>query len=97
MASLWKVDDAATSLLMEALYINSWQNHLPKLEALRQAQLAVRRNPARVIQRGKEIQALMAKEAKKPLPKGAPIDPEKLPPRSTQIFWAAFVLSGDIR
>jgi CHAT domain-containing protein len=35
VASLWKVDDAATSLLMEALYINLWQNHLPKLEALR--------------------------------------------------------------
>jgi len=97
VASLWKVDDAATSLLMEALYINLWQNHLPKLEALRQAQLTVLRNPMRVIQRGKEIQVLIAKEAKKPLPKGGPIDPAKLPPRSPQIFWAAFVLSGDIR
>src|SRR5262249_21921837 len=37
VASLWKVDDAATALLMEELYVNLWQKKLPKLEALRQA------------------------------------------------------------
>src|SRR5439155_3692898 len=40
-ASLWKVDDAATSVLMEEFYANLWRKKLPRLEALRQAQRAV--------------------------------------------------------
>ena len=39
LGSLWQVNDAATSVLMEEFYANLWQKKLPKLEALRQAQL----------------------------------------------------------
>src|SRR5262249_9319087 len=50
VTSLWKVDDAATALLMEEFYKNLWEKKLSKREALRQAQLAVLRSPERVAQ-----------------------------------------------
>jgi CHAT domain-containing protein len=46
ISSLWKVDDAATTHLMTEFYRNLWERGLPKSEALRQAQLAVMRNPS---------------------------------------------------
>jgi CHAT domain-containing protein len=39
IASLWKVDDAATRKLMRLFYSNLWERGLPAAEALRQAQL----------------------------------------------------------
>src|SRR5262249_38632030 len=45
VASLWSVEDAATSVLMERFYTNLWIKKLPRLEALRQAQLAVLNDP----------------------------------------------------
>jgi CHAT domain-containing protein len=41
VASLWKVDDAATRKLMRQFYSNLWDKGLPAAEALRQAQLTV--------------------------------------------------------
>lgn len=41
VSSLWKVDDAATSLLMKEFYKNHWERGLSKSESLRQAQLRV--------------------------------------------------------
>lgn len=39
VATLWKVNDEATSILMQHFYENFWTKKLRKLEALRQAQL----------------------------------------------------------
>jgi CHAT domain-containing protein len=111
VASLWSVNDAGTSILMEEFYSNLWTRKLPKLEALRQAQLAVLRHPERVAKRADELRQQLAK-------RGVPADvlasrgfdwkEEKLPDaaagstvstarRSHPALWAAFVLSGDYR
>jgi CHAT domain-containing protein len=103
--SLWSVDDAATSVLMEEFYANLWQKGLPKLEALRQAQLTVLRHPGRVGQRRQELHKLLVKrgvpeeelaargihKAAVDLPGGGAAAPRRSPPA----WWAAFVLSGD--
>ena len=98
VASLWKVDDAATSVLMEQLFTNLWVKKMPKLEALRQAQLAVLNDPGLVRARHAE-----------PVERGIGDKPGKLPEggqppasnprdaRSDPSLWAAFVLSGDVR
>src|SRR5262249_37939457 len=94
VVSLWKVQDAATSVLMEEFYANLWQRKLPRLEALRQAQLTVLRNPTRVQQRQKELAKLGVRgpeDEPEPLPKGG----LAAAPRSHPALWAAFILSGD--
>ena len=39
VGSLWTVSDEKTNLLMQRFYTNLWDKKLPKLEALREAQL----------------------------------------------------------
>jgi CHAT domain-containing protein len=92
VASLWKVDDAATGVLMKQFYNNLWTKKLPKLEALRRAQLAVLNNPGLVEQK----RALGPKSAKVP-DGGRPAPPPKAGTRSDPALWAAFVLGGDGR
>jgi CHAT domain-containing protein len=48
VASLWKVPDEPTAALMALFYRNLWGQGLPPVEALRQAQLEVYRNPGSI-------------------------------------------------
>ncbi|MBS0265125.1 MAG: CHAT domain-containing protein [Planctomycetes bacterium] len=68
VTSLWKVDDDATQELMTEFYRNLWEKKLPKLEALRQAQLKMLRdyNPQHAPSRGTEVELA-------PLPSGQPV------------------------
>ncbi len=82
LASLWKVDDEATEQLMKRFYANLWQKHLPPLEALRQAQLAILRHAP-------EPTRMRGPGTVKRVPETASSSPAH--PR----LWAAWVLSGD--
>ena len=89
VASLWKVNDAATAALMAKFYHEMWVNKKPPIEALREAQLTIYRRPdlipALAAERGLKLEeALNAKSAPPAEAKGK--TPTKL--------WAAFVLSG---
>jgi CHAT domain-containing protein len=98
-ASLWSVNDAATSMLMEEFYTNLWQKKLSKLEALRQAQLTVLHHPEKVEQRARELKAFLGRgpgQEAGELPDGGRVEPGK-PRRSPPAWWAAFILSGDIQ
>jgi CHAT domain-containing protein/tetratricopeptide (TPR) repeat protein len=108
VTSLWSVHDAATLELMDEFYKRLWgKQKVSRLEALRQAQLAILRDPARVRRR---TQALLADARKRGVPEEALRGPgrlaldlpdggkvEQAPKRSPEAWWAAFVLSGDWR
>ncbi len=90
VAGLWQVDDTATRKLMVEFYSNLWEKKLPKLEALRQAQLWMLR----------EGESWMLKEG---LTRGmvdVRVPKERLPVEDGRLapyYWAAFSLSGDWR
>jgi CHAT domain-containing protein len=92
VASLWKVDDAATQALMSEFYKNLWQKKLSPLESLRQAQLmmiAHYQPTSEKLRAGfdaKPIDEKALAEARRNLKSGEQL----LPP----LYWAAFVLSG---
>jgi CHAT domain-containing protein len=108
VTSLWNVHDAATLELMDEFYRRLWgKQEVSRLEALRQAQLAILRDPGRV---RKRTQALLADARKRGVPEEEVRGPgrlaldlpdggkiEEAPKRSPEAWWAAFVLSGDWR
>ncbi len=105
LTSLWSVDDAATSVLMEEFYARLWgKGKLSKLEALRQAQLFVLKHPEAVEKRAKALQAEYEKRGEASLLRGVGKAAERLPAGgakaervSPPVWWAGFVLSGDWR
>ena len=87
IASLWKVDDAATQALMVEFYKNLWQKKLGKLESLRQAQLALRNGKLDT-----QMESLS-----RALGQPSKLKPGKPAEHGDPRLWAAFVLSGDWR
>jgi CHAT domain-containing protein/tetratricopeptide (TPR) repeat protein len=89
VASLWQVDDEATAALMALFYHKLWQENLPSLEALRQAQLALYHHPERIGSLARLRGPDFEKAARLPVASGG-ASARRAPPR----LWAGFVLSG---
>lgn len=94
IASLWKVDDAATNTLMSEFYRNLWDRKMGKLAALREAQLTMIRSydPKKQSLSGNRGLKITRKKNSPDKKDGAGTS-ERLPP----FFWAAFILSGEWR
>lgn len=100
ISSLWKVDDAATSLLMEQFYRNLLQQHLSRSEALRQAQLQLLtssseqldRRQRLLVDRGFQVRGIHTGETRY-VGEAATTHNRRIHPA----LWAAFILSGDGR
>jgi CHAT domain-containing protein len=90
VASLWKVPDAPTAALMALFYRNLWERDLSPVEALRQAQLEIYKNPQKIPEvakgfRGKfELVSGTGEVEIKPNKNGT----------AHPLLWAAFTLSG---
>ncbi|RLS74325.1 MAG: CHAT domain-containing protein [Planctomycetota bacterium] len=87
VTSLWKVDDAATQALMVEFYRNLWEKKMTRINALRQAQLAM------LNYYDPNSRVLAARGLSLINPKQDPEANQRLAP----YYWASFVLSGDWR
>jgi CHAT domain-containing protein/tetratricopeptide (TPR) repeat protein len=93
IASLWKVNDAATAALMAQLYHELWVNKKAPLEALREAQLTIYRHPERIeVLAGERGRPALESAAK--LGSALVKKPNDRPKTTPTKLWAAFVLSG---
>jgi CHAT domain-containing protein/tetratricopeptide (TPR) repeat protein len=93
LASLWKVPDEATAALMGRFYHKLWEEGLPPMDALRQAQLEIYRRPERIAEWSKSIRGKFEVVSGSPETRPAEITPSQdgtTPP----FYWAAFSLSG---
>jgi len=91
VASLWKVNDEPTAALMRLFYRNLWEQNMPPLEALRQAQLSLYRHPEQVPALASATRGPNFNKVVK-LVEGGAVEPTAA--RSSPRRWAAFVLSG---
>ena len=88
LTSLWQVRDAETQSLMLRFYENIWKRGLGRLDALRDAQLAMLRGELHIGASGK----------RGPGPaRAVQRDPSTATPRRPPSAWAAWILSGDWR
>ncbi len=94
VASLWKVPDGSTAVLMEEFYRRLWdpRNPQPAAQALRQAQVWVCHHPDQVLTRIKEMRSRGIDLDLAELPNQGTIEKHRFSPAR---WWAAFVLSGD--
>ena len=91
VASLWKVNDAATAALMTQFYHELWVSKRPPIEALRKAQLTIYRHPKRI----KDLAGERGRPALDAAAKlGSATKPDQKPTTTPTKLWAAFVLSG---
>jgi CHAT domain-containing protein len=90
VASLWKVDDSSTAVLMANFYKNL--KTMTKVEALRQAQLSLIRGEVKSELLAKRGVGGVAKLGD--TPSAAPSAPGSVP-TSHPYFWAPFILVGD--
>ena len=88
IASLWEVEDKATLEIMSRFYKYYWHDGQSKIDALRNAQLDILRDPS--LTRGDLTRGTISKLKK---PTGNTQASERTNPK----YWAAFQLSGDWR
>lgn len=88
VSSLWQVEDKTTRLLMTRFYENLWKKNMPKAASLREAQLWLLHEGAKVLEpQPSGLIGWWSRLTSKPQTSAsAPLSP---------LFWAAFTLSGD--
>lgn len=104
VGSLWRVGDAATAALLREFYGNFWGRRPPKLEAMRQAQLALLAHPERIARVEREL-AARRPGGEAPFRRGLDVGGAQALPkvaetrtrRSHPALGAAFVPSGSPR
>jgi CHAT domain-containing protein len=96
VASLWQVDDRATTALMAKFYHELWVNKKPPIEALRLAQLTVYRHPELIPDLAGErgSPGRLKEVAAQPVRPAQPGPADRGKGRAPAKLWAAFVLSG---
>ncbi|MCA9091343.1 MAG: CHAT domain-containing protein, partial [Planctomycetaceae bacterium] len=84
VATLWKIDDLVTQKLMSKFYENLWGKRMSKLDALRQAQLWILKNPDQLRDLTSDVRGVVRSDVQQPR-------------QSPAYYWASFTLSGDWR